>query len=59
MDDGDGDGQIEINLPQLPMSEKSEVVSVVLDEPYGTPSKLGMARSCLLTVTHDRGKFVV
>ena len=59
LDDGDEDGKIKIDLPQLPLSNTEEKVTVVLEEPHGSPSKLGSDRSCLVTIRHDRGEGIV
>ena len=50
---------IEVPLPQFPLSNEVETVSLVLDEPTGeTPAELGNMRSTLLNVKHDKGNFL-
>ena len=55
LEDDEERSTIEIQLPQLPLSNTEETVSVVLDEPYGAPGKLGSKRSCIVTIRHDKG----
>ena len=55
LESGEDSGIIEIKLPQFPLSNEEETVSVVIDEPSGVPAKLGSHRSCIMTVKHDRG----
>ena len=51
---------IEVPLPQFPLSNEVETVSLVLDEPTGeTPAELGNMRSALLHVKHDKGFLLV
>ena len=55
-EDGEDKADIELVLPQFPLSELEEQVTLALDEPTGAPAKLGSERSCLITVKHDKGK---
>ena len=59
LEDDEERSTIEIQLPQLPLSNTEETVSVVLDEPYGAPGKLGNKRSCIVTIRHDKGSLKV
>ena len=53
---GEVDGLIKVELPQAALSNTDENVSVILEEPHGSPSKLGPDRNCFVTIRHDRGK---
>ena len=59
MDDGEDDGVIKVDLPQVPLSEVDEKVTVVIDEPHGAPAKLGRDRSCLVTIRRDKGIYCI
>ena len=48
---------IKVELPQAALSNTDENVSVILEEPHGSPSKLGPDRNCFVTIRHDRGEY--
>ena len=47
--------EIEVPLPEPPLSNTDETVKVVLEEPYGKPAKLGDDKSCIVNIRHDIG----
>ena len=57
LDDDEKEGEIVIEIPQLPLSNTEETVTVVLEQPYGVPAKLGKNNSCKMSITHDKGTF--
>merc|ERR1712096_220725 len=59
LDDGDKEGEIVIEIPQLPLTNTEEKVTVVLEEPYGVPAKLGKNNSCVMSISHDKGEGIV
>ena len=59
LDDGEKGGEIVIEIPQLPLSNTEETVTVVLEQPYGVPAKLGKNNSCEMSITHDKGYYTL
>ena len=55
--DDEDESTIVLDLPQLPLSNIEETILIVLDEPTGSPAKLGTVKSCKLTIRHNRGLF--
>ena len=59
MKDGQDEGLIFLDLPQVPLSNDQEEVIVSLEEPTGIPAKLGGHKSCVVTVKHDNGEYIL
>ena len=57
-DDGQSEEVINLKLPQFPLLNKNEVVSVVIETPSGSLAQLGQRRSCLMDIRHDKGEFL-
>ena len=58
IDDGESEAFIDLSLPQVPLADITETISVVIDQPLSSLAKLGYNRNCLVTVRHNQGKFL-
>ena len=57
--DGDEHGVVEIPLPPTPLSNSTERVTVMLEEPVGGTATLADEAMASVEITHDIGTFTL
>jgi len=53
--DGDTEKEFTVNIPQVPLSEPIEEITIALDQPTGVPAKLGESSVFSVQIKHDLG----
>ena len=56
MKNGQSEGLIIVELPQVPLSNEKEVIVVALESPTSGVAKIGSVGSTNVTVNHNNGK---